>query len=305
MPIIIDPPGLASLRRKRRPKKMAPVKIPPTSEREMRKLIDSLWAKHLEPIKRRIEEMVRNGVNQLEIDRYIQSVFHEMQTQYGIDSKLISERWSERVNMSTRTAIEKGLSSTLGVDIKAVLDTPPIAQAMARGAAEASGLIVTIPEQYLGDVSDAVMRNWRGEGQPEDRSLLEQIQHVGDVSFKRAKLIARDQTNKLTSTLNSVRQQSIGVDEYFWMTVKDQRVVGTPGGKYPDARGAHGNHYKMQGMLCRWSDPSVYSPDNGKTWLKRSGDMPQNNVGQDIQCRCFPKPKIDIQKILQHVEGNR
>lgn len=92
----------------------------------------------------------------------------------------------------------------------------------------------------------------------------------------RAELISRDQTAKLNGQLSQLRQNEIGIIMYIWRTVQDEKV-----------RAAHNN---MNGRLCRWDNASLYSNDNGKTWLQRSGvGGVEQHPGQDYQCRCFPE----------------
>ena len=53
----------------------------------------------------------------------------------------------------------------------------------------------------------------------------------------------------------------------------------------------------MQGLLCKWADPNVYSDDKGKTWKARTAEMPHNHPGDDIMCRCRAAPFIDIEAL--------
>ena len=48
-------------------------------------------------------------------------------------------------------------------------------------------------------------------------------------------------------------------------------------------------------MLCKWSDPTVYSDDNGVTWKKRSaiGGV-ELHAGKDYQCRCNALPQVNF-----------
>lgn len=89
----------------------------------------------------------------------------------------------------------------------------------------------------------------------------------------RAELIARDQVGKLNGQLTRLRQQDLGLNEYVWQTSMDERV--------------RPSHQAMQGKLCKYGDPTVYSNDNGKTWKNRNSSMVQLDPGQDYQCRCW------------------
>lgn len=93
----------------------------------------------------------------------------------------------------------------------------------------------------------------------------------------RARLIARDQVSKLNGQLTQLRQNEIGVSQYYWNTSVDERV--------------RPSHAAMEGKLCRWDDPTVYSSDGGKTWQSRSSlGAVELHPGQDYQCRCWAEP---------------
>lgn len=97
-----------------------------------------------------------------------------------------------------------------------------------------------------------------------------------DIATNRAELIARDQTLKLAGQLTQARQTESGIRQYIWRTAGDERVRGTPGGKWP-----RGMHYELDGTLQNWSDP----PETNE-----NGD--RNHPGQDFQCRCTPEPVL-------------
>ena len=139
----------------------------------------------------------------------------------------------------------------------------------------------------LGRVADAVLKNFQGQPLPEGRSLVEEIKAIGGWSRDgHARLIARDQTSKMTGILVKTRQEAIGVKRFIWRTAGDQRVAGNPAGRYPKVNDKHGDHFFMNRKLCRWDDLTVYSDDNGKTWRKRPQNVQGAFPGSQIQCRC-------------------
>jgi hypothetical protein len=77
--------------------------------------------------------------------------------------------------------------------------------------------------------------------------------------------------------------ESAGLSMYIWSTSGDERVRGDPGGFFPDAIPSH---FAMDGLLCRWDDPTVYSDDGGKTWRDRPSGAVKLHPGEDYQCRC-------------------
>ena len=105
------------------------------------------------------------------------------------------------------------------------------------------------------------------------QKLMQEIQKatVG-LSEKHCKLLARDQMGKLNGQITQAQMEEVGLEMYVWSTSADDRV--------------RDSHAVMEGLLCRWDDASVYSPDNGKTWVARPADAVDLHPGQDIQCRC-------------------
>lgn len=103
--------------------------------------------------------------------------------------------------------------------------------------------------------------------------LAEQIKKAtSGLSDKHCKLLARDQIGKLNGQINQAQMQEFGLDLYVWSTAFDDRV--------------RDSHSIMEGLLCRWDDASIYSEDNGKTWIPRPSGAVLLHPGQDIQCRC-------------------
>lgn len=95
------------------------------------------------------------------------------------------------------------------------------------------------------------------------------------LSRNRAKLIARDQIGKLNGALTRKRQTTLGIKEYIWKNMQDERVVGNPGGLYPRGNAVHGNHWDRENKTYSWDKP----PHDG-------------HPGQPIRCRCYASPKL-------------
>ena len=160
-------------------------------------------------------------------------------------------------------------------------------------------LISTLPEEYIRKVntlvSEGVQYGKTSQG------MLEEMKKITDTFTKaRPELIARDQVGKLNGALTQKRQEEADIDMYIWMTSNDERVRGKPGGRYPNAIPSH---WIMQGKICRWDDPSVYSED-GINWKSRTSSMPSGHPGSAILCRCTAIPyfknlikKIDDEQI--------
>lgn len=114
--------------------------------------------------------------------------------------------------------------------------------------------------------------------------FADQIQLLNNRIVKgRSAFIARGQTGNLTGSIIKNYAKSIGNDEYMWQTALDERVRGNPIGRYPKAVPSH---WAMEGIVCKWSDNSVYSADGGRTWKKRTPIMEKLPPGFAWACRC-------------------
>jgi len=301
MPILLSPEDIKKLERTRRPKRVTPVRSPARAERLMARNIEEMWRSSILPTLDRIKAAIERNASADEIGQILQNELANTTRQWDISAQNLLDTWRLMVDRGVKEKMNFALSKALGVDIAAIYDDPTVTEALVFGSMEAADLIKSMPQNQLGLVQKAVLDNFKGIPLPENRSLLEQIDFLsGKMNFKRrAKLIARDQTNKLVSVLDQARQQMIGVEKYTWRTSKDRRVVGNPSGLYPVGSKAHGNHWIMEGKMCRWDDATVYSSDGGKTWKKRTGDMPKTHPAYDIQCRCYAEPVLEIERILE------
>lgn len=94
----------------------------------------------------------------------------------------------------------------------------------------------------------------------------------------RARLIARTEVGKASTTLTQVRAEDLGAAWYVWETSRDGRV--RPAHKF------------MQGVLVRWNDPA--SPEQ----LVRLKNPPAPYApGNIYNCRCYPAPLLRYDQV--------
>lgn len=154
------------------------------------------------------------------------------------------------------------LKQSVGIDISFAFTQQPVAGVMQQATQANIDLITSIPAQYFDKLQDAIEKNFVAGVRPE--SLAKVVEHVGEVTASRAKLIARDQTSKMNSAFNEARQTSVGIEEYEWQTAGDERVRET--------------HADNEGQIFRWDDP----PDE------------TGHPGHDVNCRCTALPHFDL-----------
>lgn len=267
---------------------------PKKIEYEARRTIKSLQ----EPIQMELFDVIEQmrDKSASDVGRELEEIRKRYDFQISMVADRIAENWVGKVNAFNKAKFMQNMRNVLGIDIATIVDEA-LKKDLDVMMYEAASYIKTIPDYMVGKVAQRVLQHFKGEPMPENRTLRQQIKEEFKVSDGRAKVLARDQTSKMNSSLTAIRQTELGIDWYVWKTAEDERVVGRPGGVYKRISKLHRNHWMMQGLLCQWKDPSVYSDDKGKTWKKRKPEMPQNHPGDDIMCRCRAAPFIDIEAL--------
>lgn len=125
----------------------------------------------------------------------------------------------------TERTLARGISRK-GVPLKVKIPDGAPPDLVERFIAENVALITSLPEEYLGNVHSTVMRAWeQGAGRKAISDLLApMVDPQSAPPVKRARLIARDQTGKLTGQMQRYRQQQAGITHYIWHTMEDSRV---------------------------------------------------------------------------------
>lgn len=182
-----------------------------------------------------------------------------------------------RANFQNKEQTQRTYSEAFGIDLTGMLGDGAIREKMADAVRENVGLITSIQTDFINDIGEKVFGNLLEGGRSEN--LINIIRDRGDVTLSRAKFIARDQTSKLNAELTEARSNALGMDIYEWSGTGDERE--------------RKSHFVLNGMLCKYSDPTVYSDDGGKTWKKRSSiGAFIGKPGEDYQCRCLSLPYV-------------
>jgi hypothetical protein len=187
---------------------------------------------------------------------------------------------AENLNDFNNAQWQKSAKAELGVEFPMYEDWWPETKSFWQE--QNYGLIRKLSNDYITQINQkteqAVLSGWSV------LQLAAEIRKI-DNSIKqgRANLIARDQIGKLNEEVTQARMEQAGLTMYIWSTAQDERLRGNPAGHYPNAKPSH---YLMEGLLCQWSDSTVYSDDGGKTWKPRPSGAVLLHPGRDIQCRC-------------------
>ena len=144
-------------------------------------------------------------------------------------------------------------------------------------------LIESIPAQYLTQVDSIVMTNVRAGGRPS--AIAKLLEEQFGVTERRAKLISRDQTNKINSNLSQMRQMAAGFEYFRWETSHDERVR--------DRHKHVAERVTAYGKgIFRYDNPPIVDQN-----------VPQK-PGEPIQCRCIAVP-VSQAEVDENVKAGR
>jgi hypothetical protein len=145
---------------------------------------------------------------------------------------------------------------------------PATVEILKASTAAAASFIRSIPEQYLNNVSNAVLQSIQTGNGLQD--LIPYLEKQGNTTLNWAGNTAMDQTRKTFSALNRTRMQNIGIKRATWLH--------SGGSQHP--RELHEDY-----------DGKTYSLADGAP----VGDDGGNNVqcGEEPNCRCTNKPVLN------------
>lgn len=147
----------------------------------------------------------------------------------------VRDRWLKSIEQTApklaayfATSVQKRVDTDLKKILKEggfaveVRPTKAMQDVQAASIEENVSLIKSIPEQYLGQVEQAVARVYANGH--DLKQLTDELQKRFKVSKKRAAFIARDQSSKLTSQVNRIRSIENGLTVARWAHSRAGRV---------------------------------------------------------------------------------
>ena len=178
----------------------------------------------------------------------------------------VFEKSADGVDRFQRKKFLSNVKKAIGVDLGMLVTEPNTQRAIASAIDNNIGLIRSISGSYK-ERANRIIQNALTGGN-DFTSLKKQLLDLGGfkekfqgTEIRRAKTIARDQMQKLTSAINEARQTDAGVTHYYWDTANDERV--------------RPSHAANDGERFAWASP----PSTG-------------HPGDDINCRCVARPDL-------------
>lgn len=187
------------------------------------------------------------------------------------EAQIIATSFVSSVATVNKERFYRAMNSVVGIDLSRAIQNEDLTNVLQSATRANVKLIRTIPAEYFSQI-EQIVYNGTTKGN-NARSMIDQILGVKNQAgqsttskkaFNRAKLIARDQTAKLNATITQQRNEKLGIEEYMWVTSRDERVRAT--------------HKANDGKIFRWDSPP-----------------PTGHPTEEINCRCFAKSIIKIQ----------
>lgn len=160
------------------------------------------------------------------------------------NSKKIIEQWLRKAKKSTDKNIRDVLFKMAGKEISISYD---------KNFDDVLKLIIERNVQLIKNVSSQTITNIEnivydamttGEGW---YGIQKSLYHQKEISAKRVKLIARDQTAKANQTLSELTQREAGVKFFMWRTAQDERVST-----------GYGGHKQLNNKIYKWGETENY-----------------------------------------------
>ncbi len=289
------------MRNKPKTKRGGQIRPPKQAEVKYRRLLLRMVRDINELIKTQVLPVIRENKNSTITDSVevrdgfiadIASAFAVIQTMFKFKEPELKMRGAEYVGL-VAGAVDKRADAVIeraGFNVgtlKQIVDQEKIGNALDAMTAENVDLITNMGTDYLRKIQTAVTENYLTGKYTGNGGLEKQLNKISGVAKNRAKLIARDQTSKITGSINQIRSQAAGAIGYAWHNAQDQRVRGNPNGKYPDVPKTR-NHWDREGKYYLWehsSNPPI-APD-GKPFRQPPVD---GHPGIPINCRCHSSP---------------
>lgn len=209
------------------------------------------------------------------IEKSIEELLESVQNRlYQLFPDKLLRKWSEsmvsHVNDISKRNI-KAVASAVDVEIEPLLKDNKLTPYFKNVVNENVGLIKSISQKNIPAFKNKLV--YAITNDIHNKNFWHQIEKYIDQNTMsvraHAKLIARDQVNKLNGRVSQYRQQQLGGKKYTWQTSEDERV--------------REDHKKLDGTTQRWDNPPVVDRRTGR----------RGHPGFDYQCRCNALMQMD------------
>lgn len=165
-------------------------------------------------------------------------------------------RWVTRVGEWNRSGVISAVRSAVGVDINPYLTMEEVGGVLELGIRDGASKLRSLDSEMRGRVEALVFKAFTERWTK--KRFVDELAILTETTKKKARRRARDFASMIQSVLDEYRYGQLGLDEYVWRTMEDDKV-----------RAAHASR---DGRVVKWSSP----PYDG-------------HAGRPPGCRCRPE----------------
>ena len=247
---------------------LRPIEPPATIERELQAITRRIVAAWSRELREAILPAYSAALDRMQRDEAtdpVEAAIEGAESELGrLEAELIALLgvWVLRVETWHRRRFAALVKGGARLDVSAFLSRFDLEDEIAAVLERNAGLMKGLSDNTRKEISQIVYQGILD--QTPRRTIGKQISRRLAIARNRADLIARDQTAKLASELDRLRQQQAGIEEYIWRTARDERVRST--------------HAAQEGKRHRWDTPvpGVVRP------------------GYEINCRCKARAYVEV-----------
>lgn len=179
----------------------------------------------------------------------------------------------EELDTTNQRELAESLASLTGVKIETPKRTAELDEQITASITEGVNLIINVSEQFMQRTENAVMRSIQNGGLGR-KTIYDHLRDFEGMAEKRARLIAEDQTRKITTAMNKARMESTGLKKWRWLH--------SGGSAEPRQL-----HLELDGQEFTFDDPPVIDERTGERGFP----------GQLINCKCVMVPVLDLEDL--------
>ena len=208
---------------KAKPKTVRAVRVNTGIEAAYRKRLDSLISQMVKSVDYWVRAAYKNNTPEIDLamdalpsqvmNKRLQELTDRWVKRFEDESEKIAKEFVGKTQKYVDTSFQNALKDA-GWSV-AFKPTRAIKDAMNAAIYENVSLIKSIPSQYMTDVEGIVMR---GVTRGRDLSYItDELEKRYGITRRRAVLISRDQSNKMTSVITNARRAELGLYEAVWI----------------------------------------------------------------------------------------
>lgn len=252
---------------KNKPKGLKPIEKNIGIEREFNKALKEFSKEVLKSVNywsvAQVNKYNRGDITN--ISKALSTEFKDLLKSWDKKSEVFAKKLSNAINDRIKNYVDLGFKKQ-GKEYALETLSRKSAQVLNANILQNIALIKTIPREIIEKYQILLYNNITDF---DLQATQKTLKNFSEITLRRVKLIARDQTAKAIENLAMSRSQDLGFEYYVWQTAKDERVSKGKGG-----------HSQLEGRIYRYDTPTAIIDSYGN----------KGHCSQRVNCRCVSSP---------------